>query len=60
MLPTFEESAVERFIRIAPPNGVVEIVGVKLVGVSAENGVKLLFTLAFIVLMLLLGRGLRA
>ena len=50
----------ERFIRIVPPNGVVEIVGVKLVGVSAENGVKLLFTLAFIVLMLLLGRGLRA
>lgn len=50
----------DRFVRIVPPNGVVEILGVKLVGVSTENGAKLLFTLAFIVLVLMLGRGLRA
>ena len=45
----------ERFIRIVPPNGAVEIFGVKLVGVTAENGMKLLFSLAFVVLTLLLG-----
>jgi hypothetical protein len=44
---TFGETAVERFIGIVPPNGVVEIFGVKLAGVSAENGVKLLCTVAF-------------
>ncbi len=47
------------FIRIVPPNGAVEILGVKLVGVTAENGMKLLFSLAFVVLTLLLARGLR-
>ena len=39
----------ERFIRIVPPNGAVEVLGVKFVGVNAENGEKLLLTLAFIV-----------
>ena len=48
-----------QFIRIVPPNGAVEILGVKLVGVTAENGKKLLFSLAFILLTLLLARGLR-
>ena len=47
------------FIRIVPPNGAVEILGVKLVGVTAENGKKLLFSLAFILLTLMLSRGLR-
>ncbi len=45
-------------IRLVGPNRAVEILGVKLVGVTAENGKKLLFTLAFIALVLLLGRGL--
>ena len=48
----------ERIIRIVPPNGAVEILGVKLVGVTAENGMKLLFSLAFVGLTLLLARGL--
>ena len=48
----------ERFIKIVPPNGAVEVLGVKLVGVTAENAMKLLFSLVFVVLTLLLG-GLR-
>ncbi len=49
----------ERFIRIVPPNGAVEILGVKLVGVTAENGMKLLFSLIFIILSILLASSLR-
>jgi small-conductance mechanosensitive channel len=49
----------DHFLRIVPPNGAVEIFGVKLVGVTADNGKKLLFSLAFIVLTLLIGAGLR-
>ncbi len=48
------------FIRLVGPNHAVEILGVKLVGVTAENGKKLLFTLAFIALLLLLNRLARA
>ncbi len=47
------------FIRLVGPNRAVEIGGVKLVGVTAENGGKLLLTAAFVVLLLLLGRVLR-
>lgn len=47
-------------VRLVPPNGAVEISGVKLVGVTAENGYKLLFTLAFIALAIALKRGLKA
>ena len=46
-------------IRLVGPNRAVEIFGVKLVGVNAENGLKLVFTLGFIALVLLLGRGLQ-
>ncbi len=49
----------EHFLRIVPPNGAVEILGVKLVGLTAENGKKLLFSLTFVVLALLLARGLQ-
>lgn len=49
----------EHFLRIVPPHGAVEIFGVKLVGVTAENGKKLLFSLTFVVLALLLARGLQ-
>jgi small-conductance mechanosensitive channel len=44
--------------RLVGPNQAVEILGVKLVGVNAENGRKLLFSLAFIAIVFLLGRGL--
>ena len=49
----------DRFIRVVPPNGAVEILGVKLVGLTAENEKKLLFSLAFILLAILVGRVLR-
>lgn len=54
-----EEPHLDRFIRIVPPDGAAEILGVKLVGVTAENGNKRLFSLAFILLTLLIARGLR-
>jgi hypothetical protein len=47
------------WIRLVGPTQTVEIGGVKLVGVNAENGTKLIVTLALIVLVLLLGRLLR-
>ena len=47
-------------MRLVGPNRAVEILGVKLVGVNAENGLKLVFTLGFIALVLLLDRGLQA
>ena len=46
-----------QLVRLVGPNRAVEILGVKLVGVNAENGKKLLFTLVFIVLVILLGRA---
>ncbi|QEH38827.1 Mechanosensitive ion channel [Aquisphaera giovannonii] len=49
-----------QFVRLVGPNRAVEILGVKLVGVNADNGLKLVFTAAFIALTLLLGRGLQA
>ena len=39
-----------RVLQFVGPNGAVQLFGVKLVGVNAENGKKLLFTLAFIAL----------
>ena len=47
-------------IRLVPPNGAVEILGVKFVGVTAVNGGKLLFSLVFLGLVLALGKGLRS
>ena len=41
------------------PNKAVELFGVKLVGVNADNGGKLLFTLAFAVLVLLISTALK-
>ena len=40
-------------------NGAVQIFGVKLVGVTAESGKKLLFCIVFILLVMLLGWTLR-
>ena len=44
-------------IRIVPPDGAVEFRGIKLVGIPAENGKKLLFSLAFFLLTALIGAG---
>ncbi len=44
----------------ADTNQPVEFLGVKLLGVNAENGRRLLFTLAFILVLFLLGRFLPA
>src|SRR3954453_17776124 len=45
---------VGEFIRLVGPNRAVEIFGVKLVGVTAENGIKLLISIAFVLVVLLL------
>lgn len=47
------------FVRLVGPSGALELFGVKLVGVTAANGKKLLFTIAFVVVLVLVGRGLR-
>ncbi len=49
----------DQFIRLVGPNRAVEIGGVKLVGVTAENGGKLLLTVAFVLALLLAGWVLR-
>ncbi len=49
----------EEFIRLAGPNQAVEVLGIRLVGVNVENGTKLLVSVLFIVLVLLLHRLLR-
>lgn len=48
------------WIRLEGPQQAVYLLGTRLVGVNADNGKKLLFTLALIALVLLLGWGLRA
>ena len=50
----------EDLIRLVGPEQAVEFLSVRLVGVNAENGKKLLFTLVFIALTVLLGYLLRA
>ena len=47
------------FIRVEGPQRAVYLFDTRLVGVTADNGKKLLFTLALVALMLLLGWGLR-
>lgn len=47
-------------IEVAGPRRAVEILGVELVGVNAENGRKIVLTIVFVLLVLLLGRLLRA
>ncbi len=50
----------DQFVRLVGPNRAVEILGVKLVGVNAENGFKVLFTLGFIALLMFLSRFLQS
>lgn len=45
--------------RLIGPNGTVQILGVRLVGVNVENGRKLLITALFLVAVWLISRGLR-
>ena len=47
-------------IEVAGPRRAVEILGVELVGVNAENGRKVVLTIVFVLLVLLLSRLLRA
>lgn len=47
-------------IQIVGPNHALQRFGVKLVGVNAESGKKLLFSIVLIVFLSLLGRGLRS
>jgi small-conductance mechanosensitive channel len=47
------------FVQFVGPNGALQIFGVKLVGFNAENGRKLLFSLAFLLIVWTLGRILR-
>jgi small-conductance mechanosensitive channel len=47
---------VESFIRIVGPNNAVELFGIRLVGVNAENGMKLLFSLLLIAVVMLVNR----
>ncbi len=46
-------------IQFVGPNGAVQLFGVKLVGVNAENAKKLLFSVIFLVVVIFLGRALR-
>jgi len=48
-----------RIIEIVPPRGAVSIFGIKLVGFTAENAMKLLLTLVLIALFWLVARLLR-
>lgn len=50
----------DHFIRLEGPQQAVYLLGTRLVGVNADNAKKLLFTLALVALVLLLGWGLRA
>ena len=47
-------------IRLVGPEQAIEVFGIRLVGMNAENGKKLLFTLVFIALTILMGYVLRA
>lgn len=49
-----------QIVQLTGPNGAVELFGVKLVGINAENGRKLLFTVVFIALVWLVAWGLGA
>ncbi len=48
------------WIELVGAERAVELLGVRLVGVNAETGTKLLFTVAFVVIVLTLARALRA
>lgn len=48
------------FVRLEGPQRAVYLFDTRLVGVNADNGKKLIFTLVFVALVLLLGWGLRA
>lgn len=49
----------EEIVRLVGPNRAVEFLGIRLVGINVENGVKLLVSLILIVVILLLGMALR-
>ena len=57
--PVLRETLLGNIITLVGPNRAVEILGVRLVGVNAENAIKLLFTFIFIAFVVLVGRLVR-
>ena len=51
--------AVGNFIQLVGPNQALQLFGVKLVGVNAENGKRLLFSIVLVIFLTLLGRLMR-
>jgi hypothetical protein len=49
----------DEFVRLVGPNRAVEIFGIRLVGINAENGKKLLMTLLLFILIWLVRRAIR-
>ncbi len=49
----------DAFIRLVGPNSAVEVFGIRLVGVNAENGTKLLISIGFILLLWMVQRLVR-
>lgn len=52
-------SSIESIFQLVGPHRSVQIFGIKLLGFNADNGRKLIFSIAFLVLVWLLGRGLK-
>jgi small-conductance mechanosensitive channel len=50
---------VKSFVQLVGPNGTVQLLGVRLVGVNAETGKKLIFSLLFLLAVYLTGKLLR-
>jgi small-conductance mechanosensitive channel len=48
------------FVQVVGPDRTLQVLGIRLIGVSAENGKKLVFSIAFVVLVMLLNRLLKA
>lgn len=51
-----EDDTVPEFVRLVGPNQVVELFGIRLVGVNAETGTKLLISVVFVLVLVLVNR----
>jgi small-conductance mechanosensitive channel len=56
ILLVLQAPAMSDWIKLVPPNNAVEPFGVRLVGFNTENGKKLLFTIVFVAVVLVIGR----
>ena len=52
--------ALTDWIRFSGPNHSLELFGIRLVGINADNGKKLLFSVVLVVVLVLLSKALRA